>query len=140
MICKTLKHYEKQAKNNGTLTTNLYNLADNDTIFCVIQSFQCYLVSFSDNQYILSPLIFKEFAILALPQDRFLCFSSVIQCFLVLFCQPKRTFSCSRVLLFPCNPIVEVVKHVVKNKPCASVFRDTQGYFFIYRTPNFGAQ
>ena len=34
----------------------------------------------------------------------------------MLFCQPNRTFSCSRVLLFPCNPIVEVVKHVVKTR------------------------
>ena len=51
-----------------------------------------------------------------LPQDRFLCFSSVIQCFLVLFCQPKRTFSCSRALLFPCSPLRTMVRNVVKTR------------------------
>ncbi len=34
--------------------------------------------------------------------------------FLVLFSQPNRTFSCSRVLLFPCSWVLEVVKYVVK--------------------------
>ena len=50
------------------------------------------------------------------PQDRFLCFSSAKQCFLVLFCQPKRTFSCSRVLLFPCSPLRTMVRNVVKTR------------------------
>ena len=32
----------------------------------------------------------------------------------MLFCQPNRTFSCSRVLLFPCSPLRTMVKNVVK--------------------------
>ena len=34
----------------------------------------------------------------------------------MLFCQPKRTFSCSRVLLFPCSPLRTMVKDVVKTR------------------------
>ena len=34
----------------------------------------------------------------------------------MLFCQPKRTFSCSRVLLFPCSPLRTMVKNVVKTR------------------------
>jgi len=34
----------------------------------------------------------------------------------VLLCQPKRTFSCSRVLLFPCSPLRTMVKNVVKTR------------------------
>ena len=34
----------------------------------------------------------------------------------MLFCQPKRTFSCSRVLLFPCTPLRTMVKNVVKTR------------------------
>ena len=34
----------------------------------------------------------------------------------MLFCQPKRTFSCFRVLLFPCSPLRTMVKNVVKTR------------------------
>ncbi len=34
----------------------------------------------------------------------------------MLFCQPSRTFSCSRVLLFPCSPHRTMVKNVVKTR------------------------
>ena len=34
----------------------------------------------------------------------------------MLFCQPNRTFSCSRVLLFPCSPHRTMVKNVVKTR------------------------
>ena len=34
----------------------------------------------------------------------------------MLFCQPKRTFSCSRVLLFSCSPHRTIVKNVVKTR------------------------
>ena len=34
----------------------------------------------------------------------------------MLFCQPNRTFSCSRVLLFPCSPLRTMVKNVVKTR------------------------
>ena len=34
----------------------------------------------------------------------------------MLFCQPNRTFSCSRVLLFPCSPHRTMVKNVVKSE------------------------
>ena len=34
----------------------------------------------------------------------------------MLFCQPNRTFSCSRVLLFPCSPLRTRVKNVVKTR------------------------
>ena len=34
----------------------------------------------------------------------------------MLFCQPKRTFSCSRVLLFPRSPHRTMVKNVVKTR------------------------
>ena len=76
-----------------------------------------------------------------LPPDRFLYFSSAKQCFLVLFCQPNRTFSCSRVLLFPCSPLLEVVKHVVKKLcPVHPFLEMRRAHFFICRAPNFGAQ
>ena len=50
------------------------------------------------------------------PKTDFYVFLVLNSAFLVLFCQPKRTFSCSRVLLFPCSPLLEVVKHVVKKQ------------------------
>ena len=34
----------------------------------------------------------------------------------MLFRQPNRTFSCSRVLLFPCSPLRTMVKNVVKTR------------------------
>ena len=34
----------------------------------------------------------------------------------MLFCQPNHTFSCSRVLLFPCSPLRTMVKNVVKTR------------------------
>lgn len=34
----------------------------------------------------------------------------------MLFCQLNRTFSCSRVLLFPCSPLRTMVKNVVKTR------------------------
>ena len=81
-----------------------------------------YLALFSTNNFFQSFLFhYISFApekrgISTLPQDRFLCFSSAKQCFLVLFCQPNRTFSCSRVLLFPCSPLRTMVKNVVKTR------------------------
>ena len=102
MIQKALKFSEEQVKNDGTLTTNLYNRADFGTIFRVIQFFQCYLVSFSDNQYIISPLIFKEFAILALPQLIDISFYSRF-CFFQPFLLRKNGFfilSCTLVSVY----------------------------------------
>ena len=34
----------------------------------------------------------------------------------MLFCQLNRTFSCSRVLLFPCSPLRNMVRNVVKTR------------------------
>ena len=70
-----------------------------------IQNYKCHFLDKIDCNFI-PPL----------PQDRFLCFSSVIQCFLVLFCQLNRAFSCSRVLLSPRSPHRTMVKNVVKTR------------------------
>ncbi len=64
--------------------------------------------------------IFKQFnnyvVIFRYPKTDFYVFLVLSSAFLVLFCQPKRTFSCSRVLLFPCSPHRTMVKNVVKTR------------------------
>ena len=64
-------------------------------------------------------------------------FLSAKQCFLVLFCQLNRAFSCSRVLLFPRSPHRTMVKDVVKETSPLYLKKGYIGLVFIFYAHNF---